>query len=163
MLDGGVAHDGLRCMSEHIGQSQVDGLHAVGLHEGEAHVVGGLTDDVERRTFALGNLAAEVDRLALHEEAHAFLRLVAGNLLGAQGGIAHRQLVHPDYATRRINQFRQAVDVTACTMVVNRNDGVVVAFAQGTHHVVGTLLHLGVGTLHSVEFDARRILARVDR
>ena len=47
MLDGRIAHDGLRGVSEHIGQSQVDGLHAVGLHEGEAHVVGSLTDHVE--------------------------------------------------------------------------------------------------------------------
>ena len=48
-------------------------------------------------------------------------------------------------------------------MVVDRNDGVVVTFAQGTHHVVGTFLHLGVGTLHGVELDARSILARIDR
>ena len=163
MLDSGIAHDSLRCMSEHVGQSQVDGLHAVGLYEGEAHVVGGLTDHVERRTFALGNLAAEVDGFALDEEAHTLLRLVAGNLLGAQGGVAHRQFVHPDHTTRGVDEFRQAVDVSACTMVVNRNDGIVVAFAQGTHHVVGTFLHLGVGTLHGIEFDARSILARIDR
>ena len=53
--------------------------------------------------------------------------------------------------------------MTTCTVVMNRDDRVVVTFAKRTHHVVGTLLHLRVGTLHCIELDGTGILTSVDR
>ena len=47
-------------------------------------------------------------------------------------------------------------------MVVDRDHGINVLLDQGTHEVVGTLLHLGVGTLYGVELDAVAVAAGVD-
>ena len=49
------------------------------------------------------------------------------------------------------------------TMVVDAHHRVFVALAEGAHQVVGTFLHLGIGTLHGVEFDARAVASRLDR
>ena len=48
--------------------------------------------------------------------------------------------------------------MTACTVVVDRDDGVVVLLAHGTDSVVGTLLHFGIRALDSVQLDIALIL-----
>ena len=49
------------------------------------------------------------------------------------------------------------------TVVVDRNNGVHILFAEGTHQVVGTLLHLWVGTLNGVQLDTVRIATCINR
>ena len=48
-------------------------------------------------------------------------------------------------------------------MVVDRYDGVHILLAECTHQVVGTFLHLGVGTLNGIQFDAIAITTRINR
>ena len=44
--------------------------------------------------------------------------------------------------------------MTCRTMVVNADNGIDIFFAEGTHEVVGALLHFGVGTLYGVQLNA---------
>ena len=44
--------------------------------------------------------------------------------------------------------------MTCRTVVVDRYDRIGVLLAESADDVVGTLLHLGIGTLHGVELDA---------
>ena len=163
MFHSRVVHVGLWRMTEHVGKSEVDRLDAICLFECEAHVVGCLTNHEEWAALALGNLPYALDVLLLDEEAHTLLALVARNLLCAQSWVTDRELVHIDLTASGIDELREAVDMTACTVVMDRDNRVVVAFAERTHHVVGTLLHLRVGTLHCIELDGTGILTSVDR
>ena len=43
--------------------------------------------------------------------------------------------------------------MTCRSVVVDRYDGVGILFAECADHIVCTLLHLGIGTLYSVELD----------
>ena len=43
------------------------------------------------------------------------------------------------------------------------DDGVHLLLAEGAHKVIGTLLHLGVGTLNGVQFYTIAIAPRVNR
>ncbi len=62
-----------------------------------------------------------------------------------------------------LNQFAQAVQMAAGTMVMNRDYRIVVAFSHGTNHVRYTFLHLRIGTLHGIELDSIGILSGFDR
>ena len=80
-LYGVVAHDGLGRVSEHLCHVEVEGLHAVALHEAEVCVARGLADDIQRGTLALGYAAHMVDVLLVDEQSHALLTLVGNDFL----------------------------------------------------------------------------------
>ena len=162
-LNGLVAHDGLRRVTEHLGHIEVEGLDAVGLLEREVGVAGGLADHIQRGTLALGNAAHMLDVLLVDEQSHALLALVGNDLLGAQRLVANGQLTHVNLTATLLHQLGETVQVSCRTMVVDADHGVVVLLAERTHQVVGAFLHLGVGTLHGVQLDAVAIAARVDR
>ena len=48
-------------------------------------------------------------------------------------------------------------------MVVDADNGIDILLAKGTHEVVGTLLHLGVGTLNGIQFDTIAVTACIYR
>ena len=48
-------------------------------------------------------------------------------------------------------------------MVVDRNNGVHIFLAQCAHQVVGTLLHLGIGTLDGIQLNAVTVSAGINR
>ena len=119
MFHSRVVHVGLWRMTEHIGKSEVDRLDAISLFECEAHIVGCLTNHEEWATLALGNLPYALDVLLLDEEAHTLLALVARNLLCAQSWVTDRELIHIDLTASGIDELREAVDMTTCTVVVD--------------------------------------------
>ena len=162
-LHGVVAHDGLRRVTEHLGNVQVEGLHTVALLEREVGVTGGLADDVQRGTLALGNLADMVNMFLVDEQTHALLTLVGNDLLAGEGLIADGQFRHVNLAATLLDQLGQTVQVSGRAVVVDADDGVHVFLAEGAHQVVGTLLHLGVGTLDGVQLDTVGIAAGVYR
>ena len=162
-FDGRIAHDGARRVAEHLVGAEVERLYAVFLHEAEATVAGSLADHVERGPLAAGYLLDGVDMLFVNQQAHALLALVGNDFLGRERGVADRQAVHVDTAATRLHQFRQAVQVACRAVVVDRDDGVIVGLAEGTHQVGGTLLHFGVGTLHGVQFHGGTVAARIYR
>ena len=47
-------------------------------------------------------------------------------------------------------------------VVVNRNHGIHVLLAEGTYQVVGTFLHLWVGSLNGIQFNAVAIATRIN-
>ena len=150
-----VNHVSLRRRTEHLVNGQVERTHTVSLFEGKTMVTGCFTYGVHRSTFTFCNLANMFDSLFVDEQAHTFLTFVGDDFLGTQSFVTDRKLVHVNQTTTFFHQFRQAVHVTCRTVVVDRNNRVFVFFAEGTHHVVGTLLHFCIGTLNGIQFDAR--------
>ena len=156
---GLVHHDGLGRRSEHLLYGQVEGTYAVGLLEGEAVVACCLAHGVHGGTFALGNAAHMLYGLFVNEQTHALLALVGNDFLGGESLVADGQFVHVYDAATLLDKFAQTVHVSCRTMVVDADDGVVVLLAQGAYHVVGALLHFGVGTLYGVQLDATAVTA----
>ena len=149
-LHGLVHHDGLGRRTEHLLYGQIEGTYAVGLLEGEAVVACCLAHGVHGGTFALGNTAHMLYGFLVNEQTHALLALVGNDFLGRECLVADGQLVHVDNAATLLDKFAQTVHVSCRTMVVDADDGVVVLLAQGSYHVVGALLHFGVGAPHSI-------------
>ena len=162
-LHGRVAHDGLRRVAEHLCHIEVEGLRAIGLAEREVSIARSLTHHIKRSTFALGNLPHVVDVLLVDEQTHAFLTLVGNDFLGRKRLVADGQLSHFNLTAALLDQLREAVQMACRAMVVNGDNGILVFFHQCTHEVVGALLHLRIGTLHSIQLDAIAIATRVDR
>ena len=152
----------LRCAAEEVGDSQVDGSLAFLADETQALVASHLAHLVIRGALTLGGLLDDVLVLLVDQEAHALLRLVTDDLLVGQGRVANGQVVDVHHAARVLDEFAEAVEVAACTVVVDAADGVVVALSHGADDVAHTLLHLGVGTLHGIQLDGVAVLARVD-
>ena len=117
-------------------------------------IASSLTDNIHRGTLTVGNLLNTVDILLVEKQSHALLRLVGNNLLSAQSFVADWKLGHIDLATTLANKLRQTVQVSGRTMVVDRNNRVVVFLSQRTDKIVSTLLHLRVGTLNGVKLNA---------
>ncbi len=140
-------------MTEHLSHVEVERLHTIGLFEAEVSVASCLAHHVHRSTLTVGNLLNLTDIFLVDEQSHAFLALVGDDFLGAQGLVADRQLSHIDLATALLYQLGETVQVTSRTVVVDTNHWVLVVLYEGTHQVVGTLLHLWVGTLHGVQLD----------
>ena len=116
-LAGLVAHIGFGRLAEEIFQRHVYGFGAVVFLEGETHVVGRFAH-VHGRAFAVGNAADSFDSFFSYEQPHAFLAFVADDFLGGQCRVADGQRVHVDAAAGAFNQLRQAVQVSACAVVV---------------------------------------------
>ena len=150
VLDGFVDHHGLGRVAEHLSHVEVERLHAVALHKAEVGIARSLTDDIQRGTLALSDLLHVLKVLFVDEQSHALLALVGDDLLGRECLVADRQLGHVDLATAVLDKLREAVEVAGRTMVMNGNHRVDVFLHEGTHEVIGTLLHLRVGALHSV-------------
>ena len=157
-----IGHDRLGRTAEHVAHGEVDGAFAIGLLKDESVVARGLTHEIEGCTLTLGNLLDEFHIFVVHHHAHAFLRLVANDFLGREGGVAHGQGCHIDFSTGLLDEFAQGIEVPASAVVVDRDDGVGLVFGKRADDIGHTLLHFGVGTLHGVEFDGACILAGVD-
>ena len=125
-------------------------------------VAGSLADNIQRSTLALGNLAHVFDVFLVDEQSHALLALVGYYLLCRQRLVADRQFGHVDASTTFLNQLRQTVQMTCRSVVVDADNRVGVLFAESAHEVVGSLLHLRVGTLHGVQLDAVAVAACVN-
>ncbi len=162
-LYGNIAHDGLGRMTEHLRNVEVERTHAVALLEREVRIASGLAHHIHRGTLALGDAAHLLDVLLVDEQSHALLALVGYYLLGAQCLVADGQLCHVDASATFLHQFRETVQVAGRTVVVDAHHRIHVALAERTHQVVGTLLHLGIGTLHGVQLDAVAVAAGVYR
>ena len=162
-LHGIVTHDGLRRVTKHLSHIEIEGLHTVALLEREVGITCGLTNHIQRCTLALSNLTHVFDMLLVDEQSHTLLTFIGNNLLRAQGLVADGQLGHVDLTTALLDELRQTVQVTSRAVVVDRDDGIHILLAEGTHQVVGTLLHLRVGTLYGVQFNTVRITTRINR
>ena len=101
--------------------------------------------------------------LFVDEQSHALLALVGDDLLGRECLVADRQLGHVDLATAVLDKLREAVEVSGRAVIVDGDYRVDVFLDEGTHEVIGTLLHLRVGALHSVELDAVAVSAGIYR
>ena len=146
-------------MTEHLGHVEVEGTDAVALLEGEVGIARGLAHDIQRSTLALGNLADVIDVFLLNQQAHALLTFVGDDFLAGERRVADGQLGHIDEAAALLHEFAQAVHMTCRAVVMDADDGVDIFFAERTHEVVSTLLHLRVGTLHSIQLDAAAVAA----
>ena len=160
-LHGGVGHDGLGGVAEHLRHFKVEGTFAVSLLEAEAGVAGGFADDIERSTLTLGDAAHVVDVFLANEESHAFLAFVGDDFLGGKRRVADGQGTHVNLTATLFHEFAEAVHVAGGAVVVDAHHGVHVFFAKRTNEVGGAFLHFGVGALHGVEFDGAGIASRI--
>ena len=145
--------------TEEIGDGQVDGSLAFLADETETFIARHLAHLVVRGTFALGGLFDDVLVFLVDQQTHTFLRLVADDFLVGQGRVANRQVVDINHATCVLDEFAKTVEVTACAVVVDAADRIMVALSHGTNDVAHALLHLGVGTLHGIQLDGVAVLA----
>ena len=158
-----VGHDSLGRIAKHVGHSKIDRLYAVGLLEHEAVVGSGLTHHIQRAAFALCDACHPLYIVGVEHHAHAFLTLITNDLLGRQSLVTYRKSIEIDMAAGSLNQFRQSVEMSACAVVVDRHDRIAVALGKSTYDIADTLLHLGIGSLHSVQLDSVGILTCSDR
>ena len=158
-----VAHVRLRTVAEHLRHIQIKRTHAIGLLESKVRVAGRFTDHEHRCTLAFGYLTHVFDMFFLNQQSHAFLRFVGYDFLRRQSLVANRQFGHIYQSTALFHQLGETVHMSGRTVVVNGNHRIHVLFAQCTHQIVGTLLHLGIRTLHGIQFDAGRITSRIYR
>ena len=95
-----------------------------------------------------------VDVLLIDEESHSLLALVGDDFLAGEGLVADGEFCHVDESATLFHKFGETVDVACRTVVVDADNWVDIFLAEGADEVVGTFLHLWVGALHCVEFDA---------
>ena len=141
-------------MTEHLSHVEVERTYAVALLKAEVCIAGCLTNNIHRSALALCNLLNVLYVLFLNKQAHAFLTLIGDNLLRRKSLVADRKLGHVNLTTALLDEFRQTVNVSGRTVVVNRNNRIYILLAESTDKVVGTLLHLWVGTLNGVQLNA---------
>ena len=162
-LHGVVGHHGLGRVTKHLCYVEIEGTNAVFLLKSEVSIASGFTHHIERCALTFGNFAHLVDIFFFDEEAHALLTLIGYDFFGREGGISDGECAHVDGSSAFFYELGETVDVSGRTVVVDRHHRVVFFFAKRTHEVGCTLLHLGICTLHSVEFDARVITSGVYR
>ena len=154
-----VVHICARRLAEHVFHGQVNRADAIGLLEDKTVVSRSLPDHIYGRTLAIGNPAHPFGIFLLNHHSHPFLAFVTHDFLSRQGGVAHRQSRHVNLAPSSLHQLGKRVQMAAGTMIVNRNDGIAVAFGQGTNHIRDPLLHFRVGPLHGIELDGVVVLS----
>ena len=101
--------------------------------------------------------------LLVDEESHALLALVGYDFLCRKSLVTHGQVLHVYLSATFLNKLGEAVYVTCRTVVVDADNGVDIFLAERTHKVIGTLLHLRVGTLHGVQLYAVAVSTGVHR
>ena len=153
-----VHHIGLGRGAEHIRQSQVNGLVSPCLFEGQVHILRGASYDIHRSTLTLGDACDALYIFALDEQAHTLLTLVTDDFLGGKGLVSDGEGAEVKVSACRLHELGEAIEVTACSVVVDGDDGVVLALGERTDDVLDTLLHLGVGALDGIELDGTSIL-----
>ena len=112
-------HDGLGRTAEHLVNSKVKRAHPVRLFKSETSVTGRFSYYIHRCTFPRRYLLYMLQRLVLDEQAHAFLGLVGDYLFCREGVVTDWELVHVYETAAFLHQFRQAVDMTCRTMVMD--------------------------------------------
>ncbi len=90
------------------------------------------------------------------------MAFVADDFAVGEGFIAYWEGVHVDITACFLDEFGEAVEVSASAVVVDRDDGVVVALDEAAYGVEDAFLHFGVRALDGVEFDFVAVFARVD-
>ena len=114
-----VGQDGLRSASEEVGEAQIYRVDAVFADETQTLVVGRLANHIIRCAFTFGCLADNLGILFVYKETHTFLRLVSDYFLVGKGRVADREVVDIHRAAALVDEFREAVEVTACAVVVD--------------------------------------------
>ncbi len=99
----------------------------------------------------------------VNEQTHTLLTLIGDNLFTGEGLVTNRQFRHVNLTTTFLYQLGETVQVTGTTVVVDRYNRVGVFLAEGTDEVIGTLLHLWVGTLDSVQLNTITVTASIYR
>ena len=126
-------------------------------------VASGFAYYIQRSTLALCDAAYVVDVLLVDEQAHTLLALVGDDFLSRESLVADRQFGHVNLATVLLYELRETVEVTSRTVVVDTYYRVYVLLAQCANEVVGTLLHLRVGTLNGVQLNTVAVTAGINR
>ena len=160
LLYGGSGHHRLGSAAHHVTDGQIyRGCAGSAVLKGKVMFASSCADLVERGAFALGYGLQMVCIGFFHHQTHSLLALVADNLLIRKGRVADGELGDVNGAAHLLYQLGETVEVTAGAVVMHRDDAVALLFCDGADGVVGSLLHLGVGTLHRVEFYGVGIFA----
>ncbi len=87
--------------------------------EHETVVAGGLAHNVHRGALAPGHTLHIGYVSGVNYQAHALLALVAHNLLGREGLVAHGKGIEVDMSAGLLDKLRESVEMSAGAMVVN--------------------------------------------
>ena len=142
---------------------KIERTYTVRLLESKAVVACRFSDYVHRGTFTFCNLAHMFDSFFFDKKSHTFLAFIGDDFFGRQRFVTDRQLAHVDQTAAFFHQFRQTVDVTCRTVVVDRNNRIHIFFTKGTDYVVGTFLHFCIGTLYGIQFDTAAVTTGIYR
>ena len=121
-----IAHDGAGWLTKHIFQLDINRFHAVSLFEDKLHIVGSFTYNIHRSTFTVSNPFHPFYVFFFHQQAHAFLTFITDDFLCRQGRITNWQFTHINMSTGCFHQFRQTVQMTAGSVVVDRNNRIII-------------------------------------
>ena len=158
--NGRISHNRLGRVSEHLRHIQVERFHTIALHEREMGIARRLTHHIHRCTFTFSNLPHLLNMLFVDEQAHTLLTLIGDNLFRAKCLVADGQFGHIYFTATFFHQFRQAVEMSCRTVVVNADNGIHIPFTQC---VIGTFLHFWVRPLYGIEFYTVGIASRIYR
>ena len=131
---------------------QIYGAVSVFLFENQTHVAGGFAHYVHRGTLAAGNPANKIQIFFIHQQSHSFLAFVSDYFFGRESGVAYGQFIHFNEASGGFHQFRKAVQMPACSVIVYGDNRVLIGFGQSPDYIGHPFLHFRVGSLHCVQF-----------
>ena len=152
-----VTHDGLGRVSKHLAYFQVKWAYPISLFEGKVGISCGFTHHIEWCTLTLCYLAHMIDMMFIDEQSHALLTLVGNDFLSRQSVVAYGELIHVDESSTVLHQLTQTVDMPSTSVVVNAHHGIGLFFTERAYQIVGSLLHLRIGSLYGIEFYATAV------
>lgn len=94
-----VYHVCFRRRTKHLVYCQVERTYAISLFECKTVIACCFSNNVHRRTFAVGNLLYMFDCFFINQQSHTFLRFVGNNFFCRQCFVADRKLVHVNQTT----------------------------------------------------------------
>ena len=150
LFDRVIFHKGTGRFAEHILHGEIYRFYSVFLFKDKTHVSGSFSYDIHRCTFTVCDLSNMIDVFFTDKHSHAFLTFVSDNFFCRKSRVTYRQFVHLDFTTCRFYQFRQGIQMSSGSMVMNRNDGVIVRFGKCTNDIRYTFLHFRISALYSV-------------
>ena len=159
---GFILHHCFRGISEHIRHLQINGfLSGSGIFKHETMISRGLPDHVHRSPFPISHTLQGLHVLCFHYEAHPFLGFISHDLFVGKCRITDRQFLQVNQSTCFLHQLGQAVQMSSCPVVVNRNNRVYIALGHRPDGVTYPSLHFRIGTLHRIQLNSVGIYSRI--
>ena len=163
-MNGGICHDGFGWTPKHIFKSKIHWFQTSWFwFKRKALIINNFTHNIHRRAFSVGDALEGFNVVLANDQTHSFLRFVADDFLGGKRRVANGQFIQINQTASFFHQFRETIQMSACTVVMDRYDGIMLGFNQATDGIGGSFLHFWVGALHGIELNTRAKRPRISR